>query len=456
MDKSIILSESKYIKSSRKALAFSTIASIFFFTLYVLPQYFGLPFPLFDFTVLRIMILILMLFIFGIKQNQKDFVGMVVHAPYSKILIPYLLVLSYTTILRVDINAFLNPVIELLSFYLLIYVIKNYFGVKKMLEQITVYSYVLTALGLVEYVIQRSPFSYLKTIDGIYSGQFIRSGYYRIMGPASHSLGYGLMLVTMVPILCYDIEKEEINILKHKLLLFMTAANIFFTGSRSTLSVFILELIILAFLSTKTNKKRLILIGSLFITAFTITLILLQHTSIAQYILLQITSVLDELMGTTYSVRYGADLNALGSSSNYRNQLIYIFKVDWLNPMLGIGRERSFSCEINGSYIRSVDSFYIAEFVRYAYPGMIFYIAYLLYFLLRMLKNSIKQKSQISRMLLTGSLCYCINLLWLDSLQTLKYLYVLFAIFCCLPANDTVDTKVIVQGTKILSSKYIK
>jgi hypothetical protein len=276
------------------------------------------------------------------------------------------------------------------------------------------------------------------------------------MGPSSHSLGYGLILVTMVPILCYDIEKEEINILKHKLLLLMTAANIFFTGSRSTLSVFILELIILAFLSTKTNKKRLILIGSLFITAFTITLILLQHTSIAQYILLQITSVLDELMGTTYSVRYGADLNALGSSSNYRNQLIYIFKVDWLNPMLGIGRERSFSCEINGSYIRSVDSFYIAEFIRYAYPGMIFYIAYLLYFLLRMLKNSIKQKSQISRMLLTGSLCYCINLLWLDSLQTLKYLYVLFAIFCCLPANDTVDTKVKVQGTKILSSKYIK
>ncbi len=159
---------------------------------------------------------------------------------------------------------------------------------------------------------------------------------------------------------------------------------------------------------------------------------------------------MDEILGTTYSARYGADLTALGDSSSYRNQLINIFQVDWLNPLLGIGRNRSFACEINGFFIRSVDSFYIAEFIRYAYPGMICYIAFIFYFLFRMLKDIIRKKSQISKMLFTGSLCYCINILWLDSLQTLKYLYILFAIFYCLPENEASNMK------DALKSIYIK
>ena len=456
MEKTMILSESKYIRPTREAMVFSSISFAFFFTLYVLPQYFGLPLPVFDFTVLRLMIIIMFIFILGIKQRQQEFIRLITEAPYSKVLIPYLVVLVYTTVLRVDINAFLNPVIELISLYLLVYIIKHCFGYKKTLGYILIFSYILAVLGLVEYVLQRSPFAYLETIAGIYSGQFIRSGYYRIMGSANHSLGYGLMLITMIPIACYDIEKEEINILKHKVLVLLLVINVLLTGSRSTLSVFLLEIVMLALFSTRINKKKLILMGSLSVAVFAATLIVLQRTAFAQYIFLQITSILDELLGTTYSIRYGADLEALGCSSNYRDQLIYIFKVDWLNPLLGMGRNKSFSSEINGSYIKSVDSFYIAEYLRYAYPGMISYIAFLLYFLIRMLKNSFGKQSQISKMLFTGALCYCINVLWLDSLQTLKYLYILFAIFCCLPENNSDERKARGRNRKLLPSKYFK
>ena len=435
MEKTIFLTESKYSKPSSDNKVFSSISFIFFFTLYVLPQYFGVPFPLFDFTMLRIMIMIMVLTIFGVKQRQKQLIECIRKAPNSKVLIPYIIVLSYTSILRVDMNAFLNPVIEIISFYLMIYVIQYCFGIKKTLRYILIFSYLIAFLGLVEYIIQTSPFSYLETISGLYTGRFFRSGNYRIMGPAIHSLGYGLMLITMVPIVCFDFEKEVIDILSHKLLFVMVGANIIFTGSRSTLSVFLLEVVALALFSTKANRKKLILIGSLFVVIFAASLIVFQDTTIVQNILLQITSVIDEILGTTYSTRYGADIDALSSSSNYREQLKYIFQVDWLNPLIGVGRKTSFSCEINGSYIYSVDNFYIAEFIRYAYPGMISYIVYLLYFLIRMLKNSIMKKSQISKMLFVGALCYCINLLWVDSLQTLKYLYLLFAIFICLPEN---------------------
>ena len=79
--------------------------------------------------------------------------------------------------------------------------------------------------------------------------------------------------------------------------------------------------------------------------------------------------------------------DALGSSSDYRDQLKYIFTIDWLNPMLGIGRKRSFASEINGSFIQSIDNFYIAEYVRYAYPGLAAYVLILLYYLYKMNKT---------------------------------------------------------------------
>ncbi len=436
MEKIGVLTDSKYIKATREAKVFQYSCITFFFTLYVMPQYFGINLPIFDFTVLRVMILLMFFLVLGNNQRQQEFFGILTASGSCKVLVPYLLVLSYTMFFRADPNAFLNPVIELISLYLLVYVIKYCFGTKKTLEYILCFSYLLAILGLAEYLLQRSPFSYLETIKGIYSGRFIRSGHYRIMGPSIHSLGYGLILVTMVPIVCYDIENEEINLLKHKLLLIMVACNVFFTGSRSTVGVFLLEVLLLAFLSTKTNKKKLLLIGSLLIAAFAAFLMIFRHTSVAQYIMLQLTSIVDEIFGTTYSLKYGADRHALSSSSNYREQLKYIFQVEWLNPLIGLGRKRSFSCEINGSYIRSVDNFYIAEYIRYGYPGMLCYIAFLLYFLIRMLRDCIRNKSQLGKMLFIGSIGYCINIFWLDSLQTLKYLYILFALYLCLPASS--------------------
>ncbi|BCN29017.1 hypothetical protein [Anaeromicropila herbilytica] len=454
MDKTITMTDSKYIKPSKKIKVFFWASIVFLFTLFVLPQYFGIPFPLFDFTVIRIMIIVMILLIFGEKQRQQQLFE-VMSRTYSKVLIPYLIVLTYTLVLRVDINALLNPLIELISLYLLIYIIQYCLGIKKTLHYLLIFSYIIAFLGLIEFVIHRSPFSYLETIKGIYTGAFIRSGQYRIMGPAIHSLGYGLMLIIMIPICCFDIEKQEINILKNKLLFLAIAANIFFTGSRSTLIVFFLEVVMLALFSPKVNKKKFFIIGGVFIVIFISMLIVFRNIPFINSIIIQIVSVIDELLGTTYSVKFGADISALSSSSHYREQLKYIFQIDWLNPWIGLGRKRSFACEINGSFIQSVDNFYIAEYIRYAYPGMISYIIFLLYFLIRMLKNSIQKKSQISKMLFIGSLGFCINLLWVDSLQTFKYLYILFAIFSCLPENyeNLINGKR--RRVKVIS-KYIK
>lgn len=442
---------SKYIKPAREEKVFNWVSVTFLFSLFVMPQYFGLPTPVFDFTLLRMMIVVLVFMIIYDDKRKNIFANYILHSKLTLILIPYIIVISYTMVLRVDINAFLNPFIEIFSLYLLIYIIHEFIGVEKTLKWLLIFIYILAVQGMIEYVIGRSLFSYLETIKGLYTGQFIRSGNYRIMGPCNHSLGYGLLLMAVTPIACFDYEKEEIDLLRRPVLFLMLAANVFLTGSRSTLSVFIIEAVILFFLSSREKKKKCILIVTLMIIALGGFLVAFSNTGLARYILLQFASIIDSVFGTEYSVMFGGDLSALGSSSNYRDQLIHIFAVDWLNPMIGLGRKRSFSSEVNGSFIKSIDNFYIAEYVRYAYPGLISYVLFIFYHAVGLLKKMIHTKKSIYKMLFVGVICYLVNLLWVDSLQTLKYLYIHFAIFICLSLDErNVDEK---MKNK---SKYIK
>lgn len=443
------LQTSKYIKPAREEKLFYKAAVFFLFSLFVMPQYFGIPTPLFDFTLLRMALILVFFMIIYDDERKNAFADMVLHSKLTLILVPYVLVLLYTMVLRADINAFLNPFLEIFSFYLLIYVIRDYLGVEKTLKYILVFLYLLTILGIIEYVMGRSPFSYLETIKGIYTGRFVRSGNYRIMSSCNHSLGYGLLLVAVTPIACLDYQKNEISLLRRPVLFLLLLINVFLTGSRSTLSVFIVEAVLIFILSSRVNKKKCILGGSVLIAGLAIFLVVFYRTKIAQYILLQFASIIDSVLGTQYSNIFGGSIEALGSSSNYRDQLKYIFKVDWLNPFLGIGRKRSFASEINGSFIESIDNFYIAEYVRYAYPGLITYGFFLICYLGGMIKKCLTDKA-VYKVLMTGMACYMLNLLWVDSLQTLKYMYILIAIYICQQDNDN---KVI---SDVKESKYIR
>lgn len=448
---------SKYIKPTRDPQFFQYAVIGFLIALFIMPQYFGLPLPMFDMTILRMMIVVISLMIFMDRQRRDDFLNLIRYSKFTLFLIPYLMVIGYTMVLRVDINAVLNPFIELYSLYLLIYIIKYILGVQTTIRYLQVFALILAILGMVEYVMSRSPFSYLETITGIYTGQFFRSGQYRIMGPCVHSLGYGLLLISAVPFSCINVVKKELNLFAHPLLLILLAMNIVFTGSRSTLSVFLVEVFLIFLFSTKEKKKTIFFGGIFMLFLLAIFLIVGRSTSVAQYILLQLTTIIDELFGTSYSIAYGASLTDLGSSSNYRDQLTDIFKLDWLNPVLGIGRKRAFAAEINGSYIHSVDNFYIAEYIRYAYPGLFAYILFLGYFIINMIKTIFTRHSEICKALFISSVCYLMNLYWLDSLQTLKYLYIAFAIYICLKDDLEHETDPgEKEEKKKKTSKYIK
>ena len=261
--------------------------------------------------------------------------------------------------------------------------------------------------------------------------------------------------MSAVQFACYDEVNDRIDLMRRPLLFALFFINIMLTGSRSTLGIFFLEAALLIAFSDKEKKKKILVFITLFAICFTLAVIIFKNTSFGQYVLLQLTSVVDAAFGTTYSVQYGADQNALGSSSAYREQLKGIFKVRWLNPILGIGRKRNFSGVVNGSVIQSIDSFYIAEYIRYAYPGMFSFMGFMGYWIYKMTKSAfVTSKSKLSYILLIGMACYALNLKWVDSLQTLKYMYVLCALSVCNVTKTIVEEKK--QHSKYIKDKYMR
>lgn len=428
-----------YIRSEHSQEIFYRLSVFFMFVYIVLPQYFGLNTPGFDLTAQRIGILLLLFYVMENAQRSKDFWVIIKKSEFLPYMCIYLFILLYTAVFRAHLGTFLYSLLELLAMYLVIYIVREVIGVKRCIRIILILAYVLCILGLIEYVMKRTPFAYLETIHGLYTGGMIRSGSYRIMGPANHSLAYGLILITLLPLSCIDLENDEVNITEHLSLFLLLIVNIFLTGSRSTLAVMFLEILVLFCFSPKESKKKALLYTFFFLVVLALFVVAFYGTPISRYILLQISSVIDEVFGTSYAVKFGADVTTLYNSSNYRSYLPQIFSHPSLNPLLGRGSGYAFTWYVDGYFIKSIDNFYVASYIRYAYPGLIAYMLLILKMSISMLREGVKHKSGLCLAMFGGVLCYFVNMWWLDTLQTIKYVYILFALFyACFDKTDNV------------------
>ena len=421
--------QSKYIKQGYEQKASYGIAVLFMFVYYVLPQYFGLNTPGFDLTAQRIMIILMTFFVLTKVSRVRIFYQCMKECKILPLVCVYLIICGYTAILNGHIGTLLYSVIEILGLFLLIYIMREFIRYDQLIQLLIGFTYVLCILGLFEYVMQKTPFVYLETIKGLYTGGMIRSGSYRVMGPANHSLAYGLILICAIPLCCLDVKKDTINILKNWPLLVLIILNVFLTGSRSTLAVSGLAVILLLVFSEKAQRKRILLVVVPIGLLIIVFALVFSNLSFSRYILLQLSSVIDELFGTTFALRYGADLTTLKNSAGYRELLVDMFGQSWLSPWLGKGSGYKVNWYYKGFYFKSIDNFYLANYIRYAYPGMITYCVLVIQTLFMALRSFIKRKSGLSIAMFVGILCYFINLWWMDTLQTIKYVYILFAIY---------------------------
>ena len=219
------------------------------------------------------------------------------------------------------------------------------------------------------------------------------------------------------------------NLFKHPFLYCVLMINMFLTGSRLALGFAIIESALIVLFSKKQTRKKNIFILTLFLIAFVVFEVVIFKTSLGQYIMMQIASLIDEALGTEYAALFGADTTWLAESTSYRRYLPKIFGVEWLNPLVGRGANASLGFEIDGVYLKSIDNFYVALYIRYAYPGLMTYVLFFLATIISMVKKYIQNHSGVCIALAIGMTSYCVSLYWVDYLQTTKYMYILIAIF---------------------------
>ena len=343
---------------------------------FVMPQYFGIHIG-YDLTCTRLADLLIVLYMFLNRKILTHFGDMVIHHIFIIPFAIYLFVSIYTMVCRVDINAFFLVFLEILTFYILVYGIRYIVGWKRAIKLSIGCAYFLGIYGLIEFFCGQSIFlKFFSTVPNSVANSY-RSGFYRIMGPCGHALGYGLLLLLFIALACMDIEKDEVYLFKRPFLIGLLYVNVFLTGSRSTLGIALIEMLLIVLISGAKNIKKSCIIIFFLLVALGGFLLLFGRTGIGRYVMMQITSVMDQFLGTSYSGIFGADTTTLDNSEEYRKYLPRIFQLDWLNPWIGRGVSRVFSAQIDGIYIKSIDNFYVSQYIKYGYPGMIAYILFI-------------------------------------------------------------------------------
>ena len=394
---------------------------------FVMPQYFGIHIG-YDLTCTRLADVLIIFYMFMNRKILTHFGDMVIHHIFIIPFVIYLFVSIYTMVCRVDINAFFLVFLEILTFYILVYGIRYVVGWKKAIKISIGCAYFLGIYGLVEFFYGQSIFlKFFSTVPNGVANSY-RSGFYRIMGPCGHALGYGLLLLLFIALACVDVEKNEVYLFKRPVLIGLLYINVFLTGSRSTLGIALIEMFLILLISGVKNIKKSCIIIFLLLAALGVFLLLFGRTGIGRYMMMQITSVIDQFLGTSYSGLFGADTTTLDNSEEYRKYLPRIFQLDWLNPWIGRGVSRVFSAEIDGVYIKSIDNFYVSQYIKYGYPGMIAYILFIVVAVVFLIRAAWKYHSCVFKLVLIATVCYFFNLWCLDALQTLKFEYVLLAI----------------------------
>ena len=404
------------------------IYTFFIISDYIMPQYFGIRIG-YDITCTRFAnILIVIYFLFS-PHLLTHFFQTIYRCYFFIPMMMFMFVTGYTMVLRTDIKAFMQPFFEFLSLCMLVYGIRYVVGYKRAIKWSIGCAYFLSCYGIIEFMYGESIFhKFLATMPNIVENSY-RSGKFRIMGPCGHALGYGLLLLLLFAIACIDTEKIEVFLFRRPILLLLILTNVFLTGSRSTLGIVFLEAVLIFLISSVKNKKLslfyLLAIGVFFL----VFMLAVYKTALGKYIMMQLASVIDTVFDTNYAAHFGADTTTLENSEQYRKLLPKIFLLDWLNPLVGRGNYSSFGVYIDGMSIHSVDNFYVSEYIKYAYPGLISYILFIIVNLYVMLKNALEKKSAVAKVCFIACVCYFINLWWVDALQTLKYVYIILGIF---------------------------
>jgi len=424
----------KYIKTCRKlfingCLTFFGVADWFLFGLFVAPTYFGVRAFFFDLTLLRLFEVLLLIMILRNKRRAKDLWGVVTRCRYWPWMALFFAIVFATNLYRLSVNTIMYWLTDaLLPFILCSYLILYEYGIERFLNKIKRFVLIVTVISPLQLIIKYPPFLVLNTLNKELRLKE-RYGYQRLMGNCTVSNGYGLALLLLLPLCCYDPYTKKIDIAKNRRLIILICFNAIMTGTRLAFGALFLTFLLLFLAMDKKSQQRFILRFALLIPAAYLVCVFISNASFMQSLLSSFFSVVDAVFHTSFSGAYGADTIQLYNSARYRELLSQntIFS-DWLNPLIGRGGSYRLHMYVEGYDIKSVDNYYVGLYIAYALPGLISWLCMFIRLWVAAIGRFFTKRDALCVVLAVSIGVYCLSLWYLDQLQTVKIVMVVFAL----------------------------
>lgn len=384
----------------------------------------GLP----SITLPRIFLVICYLWLLCDLRMQSRFLRVISNNIYNFPIVVYLVVCLYTAVLCKDVNSFFGFFVDsALTYYLVVYVLRTCLSIDDLTRLISVCLYVMCVIGVIEFVTGVNVLSLVSIGEGSEIASTFRDSTLRVRGPYGHPLGYAMVLLLLFPLSCYSREEGSVSLFRHKALFLLVFLNVLFTGSRSGIGLFCIEVVILCVFTSRKYRSGTMLASIAAALTLVVCAMLFADNTLVRYVLRQLFYVVDQVFGTNVALRYGGDASIMNSTVA-RDR---IWKVPFdpsLSPWIGKGVSyQTGAYRIDGWLVRSIDNYYIRTYISYGVFGV---IAVLLIFAAFVRANIRRMfdEDKIYVVCLTAGLLYACNLVVVDELATYRYFFIVLAI----------------------------
>lgn len=407
-------------------LSFHGVADMFLLGLFFFPQYFGIRLGSFDLTVLRIFEILLLFFIFVKEDKRNMFTGLIVDCKQGVFLLLFIIFIMIADSKNTSVMSSMYWITNVgVVFYLVLYLIIYEYGPEIFVKKIKKIISLVCMISPFQVILKFSPFELLDFLDKSTGGS--RFGSIRITGNWGVSNGYAMMLVMLLPIICYNFKEKKIDFWENKWTVILLFLNVILTGARLTVATFALT-ILLGFFFQSTRAKRNILASIFFIFPVVVMAVFLfSDNSIVESLLRTVMSAVDEIFKTSYATNFGADSRILASSTNYRRTLLMVAQnIESFNPFHGKGSYFELDLEYQGFFLNSIDNFYIELYIKYAITGLVTFILLGISFMMLAIRECINNCLKIA--IIISIICYYTSLFYLSHLQTFPIMICIFAL----------------------------
>lgn len=444
-------------KRKDRILAGKTILKWLFIGLLVsvfaMPQYWSVSVGGFDLTVQRFLLCVVMVCVFCDSEARSLFSTYRFPLLLLGVLSALILIMAINALWNRDIGSVAQVLFDnVIPTMLFLFAARYIFTRDEVVDILVRILFFVCLFAIVDGVFKKNIYTIIHASDvvtsGVPSGSGWRMGQYRVAAMCSHPIGLGLYLILMTPVACYSSRKNRIDVLCRPLLMGMILLCILLTGSRMSQAAWVGEVFIL-FLLTDKQRQRVIIPYILIGLALLSVLLFLfrDEEHVRRIVLLNIAQVVDEIFGTEFTSSFGVHRAAvLQSSNDYRDYLPLVFFSEQFDPLIGIGQSGSdtssgkFGFWIEDRWIVSIDNFYVLQYIRYAWPGVVAIAFVFFYFAISaVFRWKHDRRMKIALSLSVGFVVYFAALWFVADLGTFKYLFGLYGLFLWSDDSRKVD-----------------